>query len=168
VSVISSFVTSLQERVLEELFDLLEGASVIYQATGGLAGLFHGSRWPLHDIDLDVQQADLGRLAIAFGPALVEAPRRIVGREFNFVQLQASLHGMSIDISQAEDARIKVGERWQPLVTDLGRRERHEWRGRTVWVQPLADVLAYKRLLGRTNDIADLESLSHAGAVLID
>src|ERR1700687_345578 len=91
--------TPRQETVLGELLDLLQAIGVTYQATGGLAGNFHGSLWPLNDIDCDVPQADLARLAAALGPTLIEGPRRIVGCEFDCVQVRASLQGVALDVS---------------------------------------------------------------------
>src|SRR5262249_34932808 len=46
--------TPSQENALRRLVGLLDAAGACYQFTGGFAGNLHGSRWPLHDFDLDV------------------------------------------------------------------------------------------------------------------
>ena len=44
--------TTSQVRALRRLTDILDQARADYQFTGGFAGNLHGSRWPLHDLDL--------------------------------------------------------------------------------------------------------------------
>jgi len=75
--------TRSQERAVRRLIGFLDEAAACYQFSGGFAGNLHGSRWPLHDLDLD-------------------------------------LH---------------------------------------VWVQPLDALIAYKTLIGRAADVAELRAL---------
>jgi len=82
-----------------------------------------------------------------------------VDDEFELQLLRAKLEGVEIDVSQVEDAYARVGGRRVPLNTSLAGRKRVTVLDLAVWVQPLEELIAYKRLLGRTADLADLCAL---------
>jgi hypothetical protein len=153
-------VRSEQIAVLRWLVEALEGAGIPYQATGGLAGNVHGSLWPLHDIDLDAPTALLPRVADLFREALVWGPARYVDREFDIALLRLERDGVDVDICGTEDAFVltPAGER-VPLLSDLAAARRLEFHGLSLAVLSLPELLAYKRLLGRSADVADLEQL---------
>jgi hypothetical protein len=46
-----------------------------------------------------------------------------------------------------------------PLGTNLAHRQRVPVLDLHVWVQPLDDLIAYKELIGRSSDVADLRIL---------
>jgi hypothetical protein len=154
-------VTPEQITVLRQLVGALERNAIPYQATGGLAGNVHGSLWPLHDIDLDVPTAMLPQVADLFRDAVVWGPARYVDHEFDVELLRLELHGVPVDVCGTEDAFVltPAGERLS-LVTDLAAAQRLEFRGLSLNVLSLAELIAYKRLLGRSADVADLEQLA--------
>jgi hypothetical protein len=151
--------TASQERALRRLVGLLDAAGACYQFTGGFAGNLHGSRWPLHDLDVDVARADLLRVAELLRPYTTGPLGPYVDDEFELVLLRAEMEGQAIDVSQAEEAYARVGGRRVPLGTSLARRERVRVLDLEVWVQPLEELIAYKELLGRSADLADLRAL---------
>lgn len=147
-----------QRLGFHRLLDALEVTAATYQLTGAVAGNVHGSRWPVHDVDVDVTAADLPRVLDVLGDAVHVPLHRFLDDEFDLLLATATLEGLSVDLGQVEDARVHASTgAWVPLRTVLERRERHAWEGRTIWVQPLADLVAYKRLLGRAADVEDLE-----------
>jgi hypothetical protein len=151
--------TDRQERAIRRLVQILESAATAYQFTGGFAGNLHGSLWPLHDLDIDVPRPDLPRLAEALLPYTIRPLGPFTDAEFE-LQLQcAEIDGVGIDVSQMEDAFAVTGGRRVPLGTSLARRARVPVLDFTVWVQPLDELIAYKTLLGRTADLADLRAL---------
>jgi hypothetical protein len=131
--------TVSQERALRWLVNLLDTAGVCYQFTGGFAGNLHGSRWPLHDLDIDVARADLSKLAELLRPHTTRPLGLYVDHEFELHLLQAEEHGVAIDVSQAEDAYARTGGQRVPLGTDLGRRLSARVLDMEVWVQPLEE-----------------------------
>ena len=151
--------TAAQERALRRLVGFLDAAGVCYQFTGGFAGNLHGSRWPLHDLDLDVARADLPRLAEHLAPFTTRPLGRFVDDEFELRLVRAELEGVAIDVSQAEEAYARVGGRRVPLGTTLAKRRRVRVLDLEVWVQPLEELIAYKEVLGRVADLADLRAL---------
>src|SRR4051812_8340595 len=96
--------TAAQERALRFLVGVLDGAGACYQFTGGFAGNLHGSRWPLHDLDVDVARADLPRLLRPLRPYTTRPLGPYVDAEFELQLLRAEVEGVAIDISQAEEA----------------------------------------------------------------
>jgi hypothetical protein len=151
--------TAAQERALRRLVGLLEEARACYQFTGGFAGNLHGSRWPLHDLDVDVPREDFVRVAGRLKPYATSPAGLYTDDEFELQLVRAELEGVPIDVSQAEDAFARVGGRRVPLNTTLAHRQCVVVRGLAVWVQPLDELIAYKELLGRSADLADLRGL---------
>jgi hypothetical protein len=156
--------TASQEHALRCLLDILEEAGACYQFTGGFAGNLHGSGWPLHDLDVDVAQADIARVAELLRPYTTRPLGLYLDPEFELQLLRAEIAGVEIDVSQAEEAYARAGGRRVPLGTTLLHRERVRVLGREVWVQPLAELIAYKELIGRSADVADLRALPGSGA----
>jgi hypothetical protein len=155
--------TEPQERALRRLVAVLNEAGACYQFTGGFAGNLHGSSWPLHDLDVDVAQADLPAVAELLRPYVTRPLGLYVDAEFELRLLRAEIEGVEIDVSQAEEAYALTGGRRVPLGTNLLNRQRAQVLDLTVWVQPLDELIAYKELLGRTADLAELRSLRKGG-----
>jgi hypothetical protein len=151
--------TASQERALRRLVGLLDAAGACYQFTGGFAGNLHGSRWPLHDLDIDVARDDLPRVAELLAPYTTFPLGPYVDDEFELALWRGEIDGQAIDMSQAEEGYALVGGRRVPLDVKLARRQRVRALDLEVWVQPLDELIAYKELLGRTADLADLRAL---------
>jgi hypothetical protein len=151
--------TAAQERALRRLVGILESFGTCYQFTGGFAGNLHGSRWPLHDLDVDVARADLPRVAELLEPYTTQPLGLYVDDEFELQLLRGEIEGVLFDVSQAEEAYARIGGRRVPLGVNVVHRQRAQVLDLEVWVQPLADLIAYKELLGRTADLADLRQL---------
>ena len=152
--------TPAHAQALATLLDLFDATGLWYRATGGLAGNLHGSRWPLHDIDIDYRRADWPRLAAALGAALVEAPAPYEDDEFRLVLARADIAGVAIELCQLEDAWVAGAHGWQALPEEPDEREPRPWGARQVWCLPLASLIAYKSALGRAADLADLRGLA--------
>jgi hypothetical protein len=151
--------TPSQERAFRKLVSLLENSEVCYQFTGGFAGNLHGSSWPLHDLDVDVAAANLDRVAAVLRPFMTRPLGPYVDHEFELILLRAEIEGVQIDISQAEMSFARVAGQRVPLGVSLLRRQRLRVLDLDLWVQPLEELIAYKRLLGRHADVADLQGL---------
>jgi hypothetical protein len=151
--------TDSEKRALRRLVEMLEGARICYQFTGGFAGNLHGSRWPLHDIDVDVARADLPRLCRLCQPHVTRPLGRYEDHEFDLQLMCIELDGTKIDISQAEDAYARKAGLRVPLGTTLANRIRMPLFDFQVWVQPLKELIAYKIILGRSADLLELQAL---------
>jgi regulation of enolase protein 1 (concanavalin A-like superfamily) len=148
-----------QEQALRRLVSILDEAGICYQFTGGFAGNLHGSNWQLHDLDLDVAKKDLPRLAELLRPHTTRPLGLYKDDEFELQLLRGEIDGVPFDVSQAEEAFARVGGQRVPLNTSLAQRQRTALLDLEVWVQPLDELIAYKELLGRSADLADLRAL---------
>jgi hypothetical protein len=82
-----------------------------------------------------------------------------VDGEFELLLLRAEIDGQAIDLSQAEESYARVGGRRVSLGTRLELRQNVAVLDLKVWVQPLHELIAYKELLGRNVDVADLRTV---------
>ncbi len=144
---------------LRHVVEVCEALRVPYQFSGGFAGNVHGSQWPLHDIDVDVD-GDLRELAAAFAASVLAGPLRWDDEEFSADMLVLEIEGVRVEITAVQDFYLKRGEQRRAVEADLTRAERHAVGGVWCRVQPLADLLAYKRFLGRVADLRELEALA--------
>lgn len=161
-SATSGVLSAAHVHALHTLLDALEQAGVWYRATGGLAGNLHGSRWPLHDIDIDYFRADWPRIEAAMRPYLWQAPQQYRDAEFRLTLARARIGPVEIEFCQIEDCAVASRGGWRLLDT-APIRERRDWLGRSLWTLPLADLIAYKSLMGREADLRELRGLQ-AGA----
>ena len=159
MSMLGIMLTASQVRAIRRLIHVLDEAAVCYQFSGGFAGNLHGSRWPLHDLDVDVARQDLPRLAECLHSYISRPLGLYEDEEFRLYLLRATFEGLDIDVNQAEDAYGRCGGQWVPLGTNLTHRQRVPWLDRHVWVQPLEALIAYKALIERSADVADLRAL---------
>lgn len=152
----------LNERhwnALNQLLDVLNTTQVTYQFTGGLAGNIYGSNWPLHDIDIDLYQADIPQVISRLQSFVTRPYSRYQDDEFDLFLVTLSIDGISVDLSQVEDAFLIAQGVPHPLPATLASRQKQFLLGHEVWVQPLEQLIAYKRVIGRFADVADLEQL---------
>lgn len=156
--------TPAHDEALTLLLDLFDSRGLWYRATGGLAGNAHGSVWPLHDIDLDYRREDWPDIAAGLGAMLVSPPALYEDDEFRLVMAVARIADVQVEFCQLEDCAVAGPHGWVAQDTDLARRERRVFRGRALWALPLADLIAYKTLLGREADLRDLRRLEAHGA----
>lgn len=154
-----TWVSAAQLDVLARLGDALDAANVPWMAVGGLAGNLWGSTWPLHDVDLDVPTAQLPRIA-SHGSAHVFWQGRYVDDEFDIELVRMRFDDVEVDVSGADDAFVftSAGLR-TPLPNTLRERVLRPLAQRWVPCQRLSDLIAYKTLIGRATDLADLARL---------
>lgn len=146
-------------HALHTVLDALEQAGVWYRATGGLAGNLHGSRWPLHDIDIDYLRADWPRIEAVMRPYLSQVPREYRDVEFRLTLARAQVGPVEIEFCQVEDCAVATSGGGWCLLDTVPIRELRDWQGREVWTLPLADLIAYKTLMGREADLRELRGL---------
>ena len=161
MSMLGITLTSRQEHAVCQLIRFLGEAAACYQFSGGFAGNLHGSRWPLHDLDVDVAKSDLPRLAEILQPYISRPLGPYEDAAFRLYLLRAQFDGVDIDANQAEDAYGRCDGQWVPLGTNLTHRQSVPLFDLHVWVQPLDALIAYKALIGRSADGADLRALQH-------
>lgn len=153
------FATADQWRVVQKVINILETHQIRYQVTGGLAGNLYGSSWPLQDLDLDIASADLERVYQCFEPWAIAPPDRYIDHEFDVILLRLSMDGLMVDLTADQPAYALRGKKQISLKTDLSTAHRTRCLGLPLWVQSLKSLMDYKKTLGRSADLADLQQL---------
>jgi hypothetical protein len=155
------WIVPVQYEALRRIVADLTTRRLPYVATGGLAGNLHGSTWPLQDIDLDVPREALDALASANAGHVRCGPAHYHDDEFDLELLTLEIEGVAIDLTASESIRLRAhgSDVWRAWPTNLYTAERRFLAGLEVRVQPLAQLVSYKRFIGRVADVADLEVL---------
>jgi hypothetical protein len=146
-------------QALKLIIPILHEHNITYRVTGGLAGNFYGSQWQLQDIDIEVAQSDINKIVDLFQEYIVVDLMRLVDDEFDLLMLTLEVHGVDVEINQAEDAFIFSEDATIKLEHDLSIFNIVNFEGLEIRVQPLPEIIAYKELLGRENDLLDLKKL---------
>lgn len=153
-------VSNAHIAALKKVVSVLNEHQIPYQITGGFAGNIYGSLWPAHDIDLEVSARDMPLLARLFANHITQPLHHFINDEFDLWLITLDIDGIEIDVNQAEECYLinKAGQK-QLLCTDLSTAEVHDFMGIKVSVQPLEQLIAYKKTIGRVADVADLQRL---------
>lgn len=153
-------IISENQMHLNFLISNLKKHKIAYHITGGLAGNIYGFKWRLHDIDIEVSQKDINRVASLFKQNIICPLARFIDNEFDIMLLTLRVNDVEIEINQAEDAFIFTADgRRVKLDTDLSKAIENNFFGISICVQPLEDIIHYKELLVRNEDIKDLKAL---------
>ncbi|HEX2171837.1 MAG TPA: hypothetical protein VHL09_05280 [Dehalococcoidia bacterium] len=157
---IGSLMSEVQRAVIDQLARLLVGHDIRFQVTGGLAAIAHGARRPLYDIDLDVGRRDLPAVRRLIEPYLVDDIYRLQDDNFDITLLTAVIDGVTVDVSQAEDAYyLSPDGRRVRLDADLDRAVPRAIAGLTLPVIARDDLIAYKSIIARPTDLIDIEQI---------
>lgn len=154
-----------KERDVEQAFnyiiDLLEREGINYQISGGLAARVYCSERPLADIDIDVEDSELSRLAECTKEYSIRPLGRYLDAHWDLRLLTISVTGQEIDLCSPQALIFNHQERvWESYNSDLSQHETKEVFGRMVQVETRDALLKYKRILGREVDIEDVARLT--------
>jgi hypothetical protein len=139
------------------LIDALSADGIEYAICGGVALAIHGHPRFTKDIDLLIRQEDLerARAAVARRRFALEGgrvPFGIGGPHERVVHRISKVEGRDVLTLDLLIVSAVLDEVWKT-------REAFEWRGRNVTVVSTEGLRKMKRLAGRSQDLADLESL---------
>lgn len=146
-------------KALKLVIPVFEQNNITYRITGGLAGNLYGSQWQLHDIDIGVAKKDIDKVVELFKEYIAIDLMRIVDDEFDLLMMTLEMFGVDIEIYQAEDAFVYNGDTAVKLNGDFSIYNIIYFQGLELRVEPLEEIIHYKELLGRENDLADLRRL---------
>ncbi len=133
-----------------------------FRITGGLAARFYGSRRRLADIDIDISDKDLVRIAPGVQRHMVYGPQRYRDRNWDILLLTLRYRGQLIDFSGANSGMVFDRQKRRLVLAKvhLARFRRGNIFGKIVPVIPKAELIAYKLRLGRRVDIMDVQSIT--------
>ena len=148
------------EKAFHRIIGLLEQRGIAYKISGGLAARLHGARRELADIDIEVSDADVGKIAEDVKPFIIFGPARYVDESWDLWLMTLEYEGQEIDIA-GTDAKIfnQKAQCWENCPGDLQTIEIKEAFGRKVPVESLKSLIAYKAILSRDVDLDDIQQL---------
>lgn len=154
------------EAAFHWIIDILEQAEIPYRISGGFAARMYGSVRPLADIDIEVNDSDIVRIAGLTSSYVIFGPSQYKDEQWDLPLLTLSFAGQDIDIAGLS-AKIcnSSTHQWEQLGCDLGDLETHTVFGRSVPVEPLSSLLAYKKRLNREVDVSDVAELERLRGV---
>lgn len=144
-----------------QVIDALIGSAIEYAVCGGFAVNIHGHVRATRDIDVLVPAEQLAAAVaavktIGFGIEAGPIPFGIGTPEHREIHRISKIEGSAVLTVDLMVVAPIFQQAW-------GRRQRVAWRGREICVVSLAGLAHMKRLAGRPQDLADLESLGLAG-----
>lgn len=150
--------TDTDRLALRWIIALLRELDVPHQAVGGLAARAYGATRPLADFDFYVPARTLPDLARAAGSYVVRPPSHHRDAWWDLVFMKIEYAGREIELAGAEDTRFFDGAagEWRDARVDFAASLAKEVCGVAVPVMPLAQLIAYKRALGREVDHQDV------------
>lgn len=143
------------------LKSLLEEQQISYQIVGGLAARIHGGTRQVADIDLYIAKKDAQKL-LPYIEKFVSRPlAHYVESGWDLEYCQLIYHSQKIEIGLAPGTKIcgVNNTDWVALEIDFTRSVDRDYLGVTVPVIPKSELIAYKSVLGRAVDLADIEQL---------
>jgi len=149
-------ISNKQEQLILQFIYYFDNNNIKYQITGGLAGNLYGSLWHLHDIDFETSLSNLAIIENDFADYVTLKTSRYIDNEFNIWLLRLEINGIEIDINAVEDFYLNENIK---IETNLENAIDKVFIGEKVKVQPLKDIINYKKILNRQNDLKDLLKL---------
>ena len=141
---------------------LLRKLRIPFRVSGGLAARFYGSKRPLADIDMDIPDKDIPRLAPEVRRYIIYGPQRYRDRHWDLPLLTLRYRGQLIDLSGADSGKVFDKRKRKKVIAKvhLRRFRRGKLFGVIVPIIPKTELIAYKSALGRRVDVADVKAIS--------
>ncbi|MDD5182201.1 MAG: hypothetical protein PHC66_03455 [Candidatus Nanoarchaeia archaeon] len=144
------------------IMSILHRHRIPYRISGGLAARIYGSKRRLADIDIDIpDKIHENRILSEVGDYIIFGPKRYVDHQFDLLLMTLKYKGQKIDICVGEHEKLFDHEKkeWVANKIDLSKHVDKKVYGLVARVIPKNDLIAYKRLMARKVDIADVKCL---------
>jgi len=151
--------------------NILEQHNIVYKISGGFAARIYGVDRELADIDIEVEDANILKIAEDVKPFIIFGPARYTDNNWDLELITLKYEGQEVDIFGTK-AKIFNHEtkQWEPCPGNLKSIEIKEVFGKSVPVESKESLIAYKSKLAREVDIEDVKQLldsdSHTSIVI--
>lgn len=154
----------LPEKNTEAAFlwitNLLENQGIQYRISGGFAARAYGSKRELADIDIEVNDENVYALADHVRNYIVYGPERYKDANWDLALMTLRYEGQDIDIAGVGASIFdQESKEWVHFAGNLNRSNPIEIYGKTVPVETLEALIAYKKKLSRDVDKEDVRQL---------
>ncbi len=149
------------KNALVWITNILNGKSIPFQISGGLAAKIYGSSRPLNDIDIDIPEEDFINIYEDIKSYIIYGPGQYKDKKWDCYLMTLNYFGQEIDICGAYNTKIttKDNKRWMKLPTNLGNINYQEYLGVTLPVMPKQALIDYKQQLDGDHQLVDINSI---------
>ena len=149
------------EAALRWVVGLLKEHNIPFQIAGGFASRLYGAKRALADIDIGIPDDRFEELYGAVKEYVTFGPAQYTDKEWDLKLMTLVYRGQEIDFAGEDSIKIfdKANSAWVSANSDLSLAQNREVYGMTVPVIPKDALIAYKKMLGREVDLADLKAL---------
>lgn len=141
---------------------VLEEQSIPYQVVGGLAANIHGGSRSVADIDLYIPKGYVKDLLPTVQVYIAKPLEYYIEGLWDLEYFQLIYQQQKIEIALSPGTKIFniTTDQWIELITDYTRSITGSYEGVEVPVIPVAELVAYKAILGREVDLIDISELA--------
>ncbi len=140
---------------------LLRKLKIPFLVSGGMAVKLYGVRRHVSDIDIEVSNTDLSKVATEVRKYIKFGPARDVGKYFDESLIKLVYKGQEIEFGGCDSRKIfnTKENRWQADRIDLNDATIKKFYGLSIPVIKKEHLIAYKKIVAREKDLIDARAL---------
>lgn len=148
---------------------ILKELNIPFQISGGLAARAYGSTRELADIDIDIPENYFEILKDHVNQYIIFGPDNFKDENWGLLLMTLNYEEQEIDLGGAYQTKVRrsLNSKWHPIAVDFSKSIILDVLGLKLPVIPKHDLLAYKKILSRPVDIADINELSGTESTII-
>jgi hypothetical protein len=155
------FVNKAAQKAFVWIIGILHQLNTPFQISGGLAARAYGSTRELNDIDIEVEDQSIAKIAPLMEQYITYGPARYQDENFDLLMVSLNYEGQDIDISGCDTDKIfnQGTQAWEACGNTLAMAVSTEIFGITVPVISRAALIDYKGKIQRETDLEDVRAM---------
>src|SRR3989344_3149994 len=139
------------------IINILKKHKIPYRISGGLAARIYGSKRPLRDIDIEIQDSDFKDIIPDIKKYIKEGPKNFKDKVMKTYGLVLFYKGQQIEFSGTETEELFDAKRrkWIKSKIDISKITKKKVYGGIVKVIRKKDLLVYKKMIGSRKEDFD-------------
>lgn len=148
-------------RALYWIISILREEKIPFQITGGVAAHFYGATREIQDIDIDVPEQSLERIAKRTSEYIVFGPKHHKNSKWDLELLNLNYKGQEIDLGGAYFAKIFDAKtrKWKKIPAKFSTAKRKRFGKLVVPVAEPRSLIKYKTYYGDKYQKHDIEAI---------
>ena len=140
---------------------ILKRHKIPFEIAGGLAAETYGSKRPLADIDIDLNEKNYKKIMKEVKPYIKFGPGIFKDKHWNLELITLKYKGQYIDLAGIVHTKIfdSNKRKWVVLKSHLSRAHLKKVYGINVPIEDEKELISYKRELNRKVDKIDIKNL---------
>jgi len=154
------------EKALKWIVKILRKHNAPFQISGGFAAKLYGSKRDLADIDIEVSQKHFKQIVPEIKPYIFFGPDWFHDKNWTLFYAKLKYEDQKIDFCEGETLKIIDDKTGKVVIDgiDFSECEMKEAFGIKIPVMPKEKLIAYKKVLDRDVDRADVVAMESSNA----